>query len=387
MKIIWVNRVDVDTRSHITTWRETHRYLSKHHEIHYIFPYKNRKESFSRNTVFVKTLSVPYVKRVMYIASSFIHFIALSRRIDADVVILDPWSFFYSVRFLFKRKKPIIVLDNRSAEFYEHTNEETVKNIILKSFTALMLRWNRRFHSGITYISEALKQQFEQELNIKVDKPYCVWPSGVDTALFDPARYETKQDNDCFTLLFHGSVTENRGLAECLRALKLLDGEEIKWTIVASGGDAYLKQLKSIAEEIEILHRVEFLDDVDYQEIPKFIARADLCVMTYPALKYWEGNVPIKLLEYMAMEKPVICTDLKVFREITRSNPSTVFIKNNEPETIAQGIRYAMSHKDHLARQGRCARRIAREEYSWSTISYALHNFLLSLHAGQTQPL
>jgi glycosyltransferase involved in cell wall biosynthesis len=71
----------------------------------------------------------------------------------------------------------------------------------------------------------------------------------------------------------------------------------------------------------------------DYRQIPALIAAADICLLpAYPEEKIMQDIVPIKLYEYMAMEKPVIATRLPgVVKEFGESN-GIVYV--NRPEDV-----------------------------------------------------
>src|SRR5690606_33468415 len=108
-------------------------------------------------------------------------------------------------------------------------------------------------------------------------------------------------------------------------------------------------------------------------------SEADLCMLTYPVIDYWEGNVPIKILEYMAMEKVVLCSELKVFRNITESAPCAIFIDDNQPAKIAAGVTKAMAHKEHFSKWGKSGREIVDRRFTWAAVAAGLHTFFCSL--------
>ena len=76
-----------------------------------------------------------------------------------------------------------------------------------------------------------------------------------------------------------------------------------------------------------------------YNEIPDFLAAADICILpAYPDEEIMQDIVPIKIYEYMAMGKPVITTMLPgIMKEFGEENgisyvnkPSEVLMKTYE---------------------------------------------------------
>lgn len=62
------------------------------------------------------------------------------------------------------------------------------------------------------------------------------------------------------------------------------------------------------------LSRVHMPGPVDYQHLPQLAEAADLLVMPYADLPVTRAMQPLKLLEYLATDKPVICSDLPALR-------------------------------------------------------------------------
>ena len=51
-------------------------------------------------------------------------------------------------------------------------------------------------------------------------------------------------------------------------------------------------------------------------EIPALIAKCDLPVLPFPDFLPWRVSSPIKLMEYMAMGKPVLVPDMECFTDV-----------------------------------------------------------------------
>jgi glycosyltransferase involved in cell wall biosynthesis len=378
MKIIWIYWVDVDEPTHITTWRETHRHLKEKHDIHYIFPYQKEKTSFTPQTTFIDTIRFPYLRRLSYIINAFFTFNKLYNRIKPDLVIVDHWTFFFSVVRRWKKKKAKFLLDNRKPLHNQNSDEASMGRTIFLYASKVILNYNRKYHQGITYISEGLRQQFIEEVQVPLHPNYLIWPSGVNIELFNPSHF-VNTNHKPFTLFFHGAMTPNRGLMEAIQAVGILKEQGIYVEFVLIGGGELQESLKNLAHELAIDDRVHFVGYQPYDKIPEFISQADLCLLSYPLLQFWEGNVPIKILEYMAMEKAVLCSELKVFRNITESKKCAVFVDDNVPENIADGIKYALNHQINLPEWGKLGRGIVEQRFTWKAIADDIDHFIVRL--------
>lgn len=375
MKIIWVYRVRVDQHTHITTWRETYRHLKDRHEIHYVFPYERERVGFGADIEFVSTLPWPYLKRLSLVFNGWRAFVRLDRKLSPQLVILDHWSFFYPLIYLFRRSRPKIILDVRTPEYNKKPGRPGLVDALLKWYSKFVLVCNRRFHDGLTLISSEMGRQLQRDLSVDLHPNLHVWPSGVDPEMFKPRPRAAFATGSELRLVFHGSLTDNRGLSETVEAIGILAARSVAVRLILAGEGAELARLQEAAERHEVADRVEFLGPRPYAEVPEIIAGADVAIMAYPRIDYWEANVPLKILEYMAMEVPVLCTDLRVFRRMTEQRGFARIIPDNRPETIAQGIEWARANLDSLRSAAPEGRELVLLNYSWKAIADGLDEF------------
>lgn len=373
-----------DGHTHITTWRETHRYLRAEHDVHYIFPYARERRCFTDQATLIKKVKWPGLAFAHFWIAGFFAFLKLNRRLQPDVVIFDQFTALYSLILGLRKRKPLLLLDLRQAKY--SNNSRWFSGSLFRAYTRCVLKLNRRYHDGITFISDGLRQQLLKDMAMPLHENYLIWPSGVDPEIFDPHTVSSSGETPgTLRLFFHGSVTADRGLAESIKALALLKNSDLRFTFTVVGNGPYLAQLKRLAIELKIADRMRFLDPVPYEEVPRLIADADVCMMPYPINEYWEGNVPIKILEYMAMQKVVLCTELKVFRAISQGSSCAWFIENNSPELIAEALRHLSRNSNILPAWGKIGREIVRTHYTWQAISGNINRFLTQTAIRKTR--
>jgi glycosyltransferase involved in cell wall biosynthesis len=367
-------RVNADAKTHITTWRETHRHLRDRHRIHYLFAYKKRPECFTSDSTLIRKVPISGVSFMHFFLASFAAFLRLQRSFAPDLIVCDQYSILYTLPLFLRRRRPALVLDLRHASYSNTAAWQG--GTALRCYTRWILKLNRRFHDGITYISESLRQQLLTDMQMPLHPRHLIWPSGVDPDIFSPAQVRSPRDASAdFNLFFHGSVTDGRGLAETISALPMLRERGVPAVFTIVGDGAFLPFLKDLARSLAVEAHVRFVEPVPYDEIPALIERADVCMMPYPTTEFWEGNVPIKLLEYMAMQKVVLTTPVKAFRAITRDCGCAHVVDSNEPANIAAGIEHLYVQRDRLADWGAAGREIVREHYTWRAIADDLDRF------------
>jgi glycosyltransferase involved in cell wall biosynthesis len=193
--------------------------------------------------------------------------------------------------------------------------------------------------------------------------------AGVDIRRFDPTAYHgevrgkyglKEQDKVIF---FMGWLYNFSGLKEVANELVKIADDNLKLLIVGEG-DVY-DDLECIKRESDLGDRLILTGKVPYEEIPGLISAADVCILpAYPYEPIMQDIVPIKLYEYMAMQKPVVVTRLPgIYQEFGEGNG---VIYGKSPEDVLNIALQVLANgsKD----TGLKARRFV-EQNSWDKIT------------------
>ncbi len=147
------------------------------------------------------------------------------------------------------------------------------------------------------------------DLGIQPSKIHVI-SNGVDTQLFDPARYDRAEvaralglDPRRPVLTYIGRLSEEKQPLQFLEAAARLADTETQFILVGDGRqhDAVATRLK----HRRLRNRVRWLADVPPRDIPAVLAATDALVMTSAI----EG-LPIVMLEALAMGVPVFTYDV-----------------------------------------------------------------------------
>lgn len=153
---------------------------------------------------------------------------------------------------------------------------------------------------------------------------------GSDDALFGPAP---EPDWD-WKLLYVGRIDERKGIRTAVEALAALP-DEATLTVLGSGDDRFLAELKEVCAHRGVARRVEF-DVRSRQELPAAYAAAD--VLLFPVR--WEEPWGLVLLEAMAVGTPVVATATGGSAEYLRHEENALVVGADAgPEDLAQAVR------------------------------------------------
>jgi len=194
--------------------------------------------------------------------------------------------------------------------------------------------------------------------------------AGVDTRQFspgisgEPVRKQYGLMKEDTVLFFMGWLYKFSGLKEVVLQLAESKTRSLKLFIVGEG-DTY-EELQRIREEYHLQNRIILAGKKPYEEIPAFIAASDICLLpAYPREPIMQDIVPIKMYEYMAMEKPVISTRLPGIVEEFGEDNGVVYVDKPE-DVIAKAIKLI---QDGSAKELGLKAREFVQKNSWDNIT------------------
>jgi len=115
--------------------------------------------------------------------------------------------------------------------------------------------------------------------------------------------------------------------------------------ILIGGGDAWI-DLKSQAHKLGLDEYVEFTGFVFGEQLKRYLSAADICVDSAPSSPYSDRSTMFKMMEYMALGKPIVAFDLPEHRFTAQQ--AAVYVPPNDERAFAVTI--AELTEDHRRR-------------------------------------
>lgn len=217
-------------------------------------------------------------------------------------------------------------------------------------------------------INEGLRD-YTIEMGAKREKTEVI-RAGIDFERFNPeldgsaVREKLGIREDDIVLFFMGWLYDFSGLKEV--ALELAKDPQIHKHIklmVLGKGDLW-DTLQVIRREHKLEDRIIILDWQPYEEVPKYIAASDICILPAYKNEIMQNIVPIKMYEYMAMGKPVIATRLSgLVKEFGEGNGVVYIERAEEVVNIAHEL-----NKQEIENEERAARNFVKYN-GWDKIT------------------
>jgi glycosyltransferase involved in cell wall biosynthesis len=167
-----------------------------------------------------------------------------------------------------------------------------------------------------------------------------------------------------------GVIGQQEGIEYILEAAKYTKEREnnVFWGIV--GGGPHLEALKKQAHEMGLDDCVEFTGRVPDQQLLEYLNTADVCVNSDEYNSMNDKSTMNKILEYMALAKPIVQFDLTEGRYSAQE--ASVYAKNNDAVDMAEKIQELLRDPDKRRQMGEYGHARVVNELSWEHTSKAL---------------
>ncbi|MGB5811724.1 MAG: glycosyltransferase family 4 protein [Polyangiales bacterium] len=152
-----------------------------------------------------------------------------------------------------------------------------------------------------------------------------------------------------------GRITEEKGLGELVEAVSILQPKFPDLHLLVIGGqlsterDAFEQRLVTFIEDRQLTSHVTLAGF--QRDVAPLLALADVFVLP----SYREG-LPRSVLEAMAMQLPVVATDIRGCREAVADHVTGLLVPIKDSQRLADAIRHVLTDSDLAATFGRAGR-------------------------------
>jgi glycosyltransferase involved in cell wall biosynthesis len=168
-------------------------------------------------------------------------------------------------------------------------------------------------------------------------------PMGIKLSAFNRAHIDDKNRHiprDEPSILYLGILTKIRRLDFLIRVLAIVKEEvnSAKLYLVGGGDDpSDVKILEEEATRLGVLDDVIFAGQLPWSEALEFVQEAEVCVSPFYPIPILNSTSPTKLVEYMALGRPVVANDHPEQRLLIEESGAGLYVPWDE-EAFAQAI-------------------------------------------------
>ncbi len=172
---------------------------------------------------------------------------------------------------------------------------------------------------------------FVKEFKLKRNKFACI-PIGADESIFYPQNKTRKTKN--IQILYYGHTNPLHGFSYIVDATRLLKNEkDIEFLFIGDN-----RWFRCVRDKNKYLKNVKFQNAVPFEDIPQYIANADICLGVFGTTIKAHNVIPNKAYEILAMQKPLITGDTKAVSKYLKNKENAILCKTGSAQEIAQSI-------------------------------------------------
>lgn len=169
-----------------------------------------------------------------------------------------------------------------------------------------------------------------------------------------------------FLVGYVGVMGKQEGIELLLRAARYvirdLHREDVHFGLV--GGGTSLEEMQAYATELGIADFVTFTGRVPDQALLEMLNTADVCVNPDVANEMNDKSTMNKIMEYMALGKPIVQFDLAEGR--FSAQDASLYAAKNDPEDMARKIVALLDDSELRTRMGEFGRNRVENELEWN---------------------
>lgn len=162
-----------------------------------------------------------------------------------------------------------------------------------------------------------------------------------------------------------GAMGVQDGVDYLLRALRHLVCDLHRddfFCVLVGNGDAW-PRLRALTSELGLEEHVWFTGMLSSTEFLPYLSAADICVEPAPSNPYNDRSTTIKIMEYMALAKPIVAFDLPEHR--FTACDAACYVQPNDELEFARALARLMDNPERRAIMGALGRQRVESALAW----------------------
>ncbi|NMP16197.1 TIGR04063 family PEP-CTERM/XrtA system glycosyltransferase [Thalassotalea sp. Y01] len=207
---------------------------------------------------------------------------------------------------------------------------------------------------AVSCICEGLKKDI-QARGIASNKIF-ITPNAVDLSKFqpliekDPELLQRYRLEDKKVIAFIGSFFKYEGLSYLLKAMSHILKQRKDIHLLLVGGGNERENLVEQTIKLRLAEHVTFVDRVSADQVARYYSLADIMIYPRESIRLTELVTPLKPLEAMAQNKPVIASDIGGHRELIQDGETGYLVPAHDAKALAQQVLNVIDDEQELAK-------------------------------------
>lgn len=262
-------------------------------------------------------------------------------------------------QFLYKCKIVLDVHDLPKEQFEAFSERE--KSFLLNKYLFFYTYISLKKADLLIMVSKNVVDYVEKKYKINRNKMIVI-ENGTFPSIIFPL--EKIFPNERFTLTYCGSIVEGKGIHPIITIVEHLKQKKIPVVFKIYGANV----LGFIPNDILQI------DGVQFSQMNEVLNQADVLIIPYPKTLWFDITHPIKLSDYMAAGKPIVCLNLSTTGEIIKKYNCGIVCENYQKfEDALIDLFHNPSKKSMFGSHGSIA---ASRYLDWNILSQKMNDLM-----------
>ena len=168
-----------------------------------------------------------------------------------------------------------------------------------------------------------------------------------------------------FLAAYVGGMAVQDGIEYIIRAADVIVNRhgftDVIFYLIGSGDDA--PRLQRLTHRFKLDDYIVFTGYIPNKQIPEIVSTADVCLSPDPSNPLNDHSTMTKIMEYMALSKPIVSFNLRESRY--SAGDSAIYVENNNVAAFAEGILRLINDPDLSRKMGQMGKKRVEEELCW----------------------
>lgn len=222
----------------------------------------------------------------------------------------------------------------------------------------LILRLTYRKYDIIA-VSTSVRDEIVENKLVGTKRTLFLIENKLNLESFVPTLRSTRQN---LRVVYVARISSSKGHEDLLRAWTILQEEAPGTKLILVGPDGMDGQVQFLAKELNVAASVEFVGP--HHRVVEVLNDSDIAV--FPS--HQEG-LPLALLEKMAMQLPVIVSDIPSLLSIVEDNENGLVFRCRDSTHLAQKLAMLIRDPDLRKRLGEKGRKTVEERFGSRNIA------------------
>jgi glycosyltransferase involved in cell wall biosynthesis len=129
------------------------------------------------------------------------------------------------------------------------------------------------------------------------------------------------------------------------------------------GSGSAVPSLKKLTAKLELEPYISFTGSIPYNDLPRYVSACDICIDPDPYNPYNDRSTMVKMMDYMAMAKPIVAFDLTEHR--ASAGQAALYSNRNDIHDFAKTIVDLIENPELQKTMGEIGRQRMIDKFAW----------------------